>query len=343
MFAAQHAFDRISFKTVAEIYYSHGGKNDVQKSEAWIRRDGDRMDSIGKYVYVGKEAKSYNFRSVIDKERFIQHTAPLSGDDAKVDSKKLTAATSIDRRQYFFRVGRVPHYGGFLDGYFGGIDFQSIFTIMLDAPDAKVVEGETIDGVATKKITATTKFGEAKIWIDPANGYTLRKIEFRRNPEAAKTNTKSDGPKKTPEERRLVSQLLVMDKVTTKSINGVHVPDSGSLQIESKYSDNAVVKLVFHCQRSEIDLAPTFADDAFRMQLPNGVAVFDWDHPQSGLRHVWKNGKIDLADADFSLDAKSRFATTRNWLLIAINGIVLIILAILVVKRAGWFSTDTTR
>src|SRR6185312_12916443 len=47
---AQRAFERISFKTVAEIYYSHGGKEDVQKSEARIRRDGDRMDSVGKYI-----------------------------------------------------------------------------------------------------------------------------------------------------------------------------------------------------------------------------------------------------------------------------------------------------
>jgi hypothetical protein len=327
--ASQRLLDRMSFNVAANIQYTHDGHTDIQKSEAWIRRDQDRMDSAGKYLYEGTlERKSYSFRSIVDNARFVQFTKPLTDDSAeKTESQNLSAATSVDRRQYFFRVGRVPHYGGFLDGYFGGFDYQSIFDVLLNSTDLRMADGEEIDGSATKKITGATTFGTGTIWIAPSKGYTLQKVDFVRVPIADRAKS-SDAPGKKTESSRLVSEHLVLNNISTEEIRGVHVPVSGTLRIESRYSKGNAATLVFDCRRDNIELNPVFSSDAFVMQLPDGTPVSDWDHPKSGLRHEWQNGRIVPTDVDFSHDATGQFTTSRRWILIATNAVVVLILAI---------------
>lgn len=206
---------------------------------------------------------------------------------------------------------------GVLFGRMTGDAGLPLWTIMRESGSLELLpKTEIIDGVETYVLRSRGKYGEHKVWLDPASGRLPRRIEIEKVSgnlldeqqlgTAPAPNTAAP-PKQAPPVRAPVMQLTRgfstrIDKVKIEKKEGLFVitgyeEEGGITTADGKAATRKRTEIQFQV----VEVNPQkFPENAFRfdVEIPNGtiVAVTDNDPPgyQGPVKteHEWVDGKI---------------------------------------------------
>ena len=182
---------------------------------------------------------------------------------------------------------------------FQGVDKRPFYEGLKDSPNLRVSETmEEIDGFPCYLIEGTTNSGNHKVWVDPENGYNVRKaIVERRGKEVYRL----DGV-----EIEEIEGHFLMTRATRKRWGGLW---GAGDRIDVQTSQVSRLRTSF---------SPDFeAMQAFRPDLviPEGTKVHHLDMPRE-VRYEWRNGRVQrptpIGDAAEVLESALNRAKERN-------------------------------
>ncbi len=321
------------------IESSHEGEKSTrkQRAELWTRRQKNLVDCQGSYFFVNSDNEPFRFRCVVNPKRFVQYSGPLS---ESREALVQHGSTSTDRRQHFFATVGVPNYGGFLDGYFNASDNRRLIEIVLESPSIRYLRAETVGGDACDVVGTETPYGRVTFWLASNRGHSVRKMEYHKKAgDLLASGRPMSMPRQEADENepRLDTFSMILEEVEVKNLEGAWVAVGGKLTQVDRYSDGAEYLDVFTCTRDRIELTPAFdGTDAFKIDLANGATIANWDEPKSsGLRHIWRDGDVVLAHADYSADLETHIKLTSSVsrLIASVGGVILLVIAAILLRK----------
>ena len=295
----QSALNRVSMKVTADLSLNYpDSRPKKQRAEYLIRRDGGRLDIMGRYQFIDKlQDKSYRERTVFEQGRFLNYQCSLA--------TKIPDAGSVSKKnatEYFAKYNESIALGGPLDGIIFAMGGRRIADNLLDANDLHIRGREVIKDIPCLVVEGHTRYGEARLWIAPSVGYSCLKYILDRSGNDLWDGDKplsqqpplsyTEDPRVDPP-RPVLRILSVLDEVRVEKIDGHFVPVEGRfVQSISRYQGSKIEDRAVY-RRTEIHFDPDFSGtDAFRIDLPEGLIVFFEDNKQSGIVYKWSNGDV---------------------------------------------------
>lgn len=183
--------------------------------------------------------------------------------------------------------------GAFLEGRFWHNTYVGDWITVLEN-ESKVLlkdKKELVDGHWCHMIKGYTRHGDYKLWIDPNNGYNIRRasIVIDNNDLAWGKPLKSQHIGKAG--KSWVKIVMEVKDVEIEKIGEHYFPLSGTFIRNISYDDGSswIGKTVV--KRRNVQWNPDFkALRAFRIDLPDGTIVLDDDSP--GRRYQLLDGKL---------------------------------------------------
>lgn len=191
--------------------------------------------------------------------------------------------------------------GNVLDGFFyhniheGGI--TDVLRKNLDKISVQAAR-EPVAQHSCYVLKADTPCGEYTLWLDPENGYCMRKADIiiDENDLFSGKPMKESFVKKSccssSEEKRHYQQVhLQLEDVDIAKKDGVFMPVSGTLICQNLFDDGYEQKFKYLIERKNITFNPDFkALNAFKMDMPKDTVIYDLD--VSGVKYQWDNGRM---------------------------------------------------
>jgi hypothetical protein len=261
------------------------------------RYDNRRVDALCHRYEVSddKEKKLvYDTRYVWTGEQFQCRQQYLGSDIA--EEQQILAWGSY-RAKDAKRVLTSQYSGSFISGVMLG-DYQHVCKILKQSGNSKLYgKMETIGNDACYVVEGKTRHGIYKVWIDPNNGYNMRKAIVNKQigdlyydqPIAAEPSDK----------KVAIGYEISTSDVKVQKIGGHYIPISANLIHKYKYNDGSTEQETWSSKRSKIQLNPNFEEmGAFVMDgIPEGTRIRMNDRP--GLVYIWADGRfLSKADID---------------------------------------------
>lgn len=345
--SAQAALQRASFQVTAEIVVTFPS-SDVTRIEYQTRvlREGDRMSITGTEASPDSKGKSSirNFRQVVTDDLWVETGWPST---APGPSQKTGGSFSKQQSLVRGQFASVE-CAGRLDTYFDFVrPIERAAEVLLKADGLRVRGEESIEGTVCKVIEGRTKSGTITLWLAESKGglplkgsheikptdTIIRREEGKEveKPLGEVVIRRSDAP--GDGSLTFTGMTFVLDKVTVERIGEAFVTTAGRYTATEQLSDGTRWTRGETYRRSDIDLAPQFAEDAFLVNLPEESHMTNLDDG-SGVEYVWRGGKVVYGHDDFSGTALGRWRT-RLWLrwVILVGGVALLISAIWLYRR----------
>ena len=205
---------------------------------------------------------------------------------------QITAATSSSPER-IKRIFFEQNNGAFLEGRFWHNSYVGDWITALENESEVFLEDkkQPVDGHWCQKIKGHTHHGDYELWIDPNNGYNIRRasIIVDNNDLAWGKPLRSQGIGK-PGKSWLKIAMEVKD-VEIEKIGEHYFPLGGTYIRNISYDDGSswIGKIVV--KRRNVQWNPDFkALGAFKIELPDGTIVIDEDSP--GGRYQLLDGKL---------------------------------------------------
>lgn len=333
------AADHSSYRFTTDLVDERANRTVHQFIEADVLRAGRLMNYEGFYRFPDTPDKSWRFREVTDENRMMKYLVKKNDSSDLLGPPKngVTSEKILERVRW---VRRYPQYGGFLDGYFSSSGDMRFTELLLNSQDARVLDREEEFGERVCSVVeGRCDFGEITLWIAKDEPHTLHRVEYLKGTGDLLEGNQVVGEPPTDENAGFPkSWRIVVDGLEHQVIDGKPVCASGVLTLTVERMDGKTETQTYRSRREGIVLNPSFDADAFQIDLPEGVPVTHWDHQDSGLRFVWRNGNVERANADFVTPVTERFTGARStglWLFVA-NGIALLLLG-------GWLLVKSRR
>jgi hypothetical protein len=214
---------------------------------------------------------------------------------------------------------------------------------ILQKADGLRVRGEaSIEGTVCKVLEGRTKYGTVTLWLAESKGGLPLRVSHEMKPIDYIVLRGGGGEVEKPMGEEVFAQsdelggpftftgiTCVLDAVTVEQIGEAFVTTAGRYTRTEEFSNGTKWTRVETYRRSNIDLAPHFAEDAFLVKLPEESRMTNLDD-RSGVKYVWRDGKVDYGHDDFSGTALGRWRT-RLWLrwVMLVSGMALLISVII--------------
>lgn len=158
------------------------------------------------------------------------------------------------------------HGGEALDGYLAG-DREPLPQVLRAARSLKVrPETEEVGGHACVVVEATSKHGLYTVWVDEAEGATVRKAEVIKNNGDQYRDLPRLGAM-TVDGAPVARTRFTMDNVAVERINGKVIPVSARMETTYTLADGRTQTVQREHTRTGMDLNPDFgAMDAFKVE-----------------------------------------------------------------------------
>jgi hypothetical protein len=300
---AQSRMDHVSMQVVTDMNLEPlFGRPCEQRVECLFRRDGDRLDVSGRYLFLDKQQdRSTKFRTIIGEKYYIDYDYRFG----KVNGPK-GGIVSEDRPAYLERFARTFCHGAALDGDLILSGRKRLAELLLDAKDRRLRGEETVGGVPCKVVEGSTPYGKIALWIARTQGFITLKVVYQK----AGDDLYEDGKpisRQSPylvaegDERPIEGCRVVVDDVVAREVQkGVYVPVAGRLVETVSLGGGKDIVTTYRYQRSDIILSPRFeGTDAFKTDLPDNVVVTNLDDKESGVVYKWRDGRVIAAYSDF--------------------------------------------
>ena len=191
-----------------------------------------------------------------------------------------------------------PYSGSFISGFMIG-DSQHVCNILKQSGVSKLYERtETIGNNTCYIVEGKTQSGTYKIWIDPNNGFNVRKAIV--NKQIGDLYYNQPITAGNSDNKVMVGCEISMSDVEVEEVGEYYIPISANLICKNKYSDGTTSQDTWSSKRSKVQLNPNFEEiGAFVMDgIPEGTRVIVHEHP--GLEYIWADGRFLL---EVGLDA----------------------------------------
>jgi peroxiredoxin len=216
----------------------------------------------------GKEQLFKEKRQIWDGSRYLLRSKLPSMDHHNAyvsrDGSPVAAMTLGDRQE------------AFLDGFIVGFEGNHYAGALLTSAEMTLGEEmEEIDGHPCYVVEASRhKDDKCVFWIDPAAGYSLRKVVILGTDPAGSSN---------------FVKFRVYD-VQLEQVDGAWFPIAGAAEWRMASSDGRLSTIKYDVRRPNVIRNPDLAAlGAFQMDLPDGTKV---DMDGSHQRYVWLDGDI---------------------------------------------------
>jgi hypothetical protein len=323
---SQEAADKVIFHLIEVATHEIQGRSQTTTADAWLYRDGDRLKY--KATYTDNSGKIVHFVEVIKSDMQIRYQwsppqkAPSMG--------AINKATSM--QAFAKRCGE-------LDGY-DVLTHPSkrLAAVLQEYHDLRILGEEMIGETLCKVISAKTPYGEYTLWLAENMGCLPLKWTHKAGP--TDKNSYSGGKTYAEVDKDLLSTDRTIDNIVIQKFDQVFFPVRGQIIIIQRSIKYGEIKDVFSITRDKIQLNPSFKEEDFSIDLPEGSRVIDND--RSGVLYESRGGQIvPAAHADFSESAEGEWSKRSPWLRIVgwlVSGLALLIVALRVIwhyKKEG--------
>jgi hypothetical protein len=232
--------------------------------------------------------------------------------------------------------------GSILEGYMAGIDGKCLADLVLESPDVNLFDRESIDGISCLRILTKTRYGSVKLWLDEQNGFLPRQYVFDR----VATDLGSNGKRIRDENFYGAGNGNLKDVFAaslTKKMDRVEIGKAGStfyilkarILTDDSLSNGQRVRYETIYERIKFDPTPTFSEEDFKIDLPNGTSINNEDDSDSGVVYEWQDGKVVPVSSDLAGAAEGKWPKrSMNWIATwVITGSVLLFFALRYIWR----------
>jgi len=252
-------------------------------------RDGNRCAWFGRCRFEGeldgeKYSHTRQFRDVVGDDFVLYYSKRDSEEEPE-------ASMGSDVEESRFILQAQGPDGGFLQGRIPGIGLaQTVAEVMRACDTLRLVDRETLNGVACFVVEAKARHGTFAVWLAPEKGYNALKYTVRKDiGDILRDDIRV-------EDQGITECVTVIDAIEVTQIDGVFVPISGRQRSWAKAGEQWESSDYLTAERSEVVLSPDFsALDAFMFRLPEGTTVTHSDVPNLEFRWV---GGMFVPDLD---------------------------------------------
>lgn len=181
-------------------------------------------------------------------------------------------------------------------------DLEPVDSIIREAETAFVEERmDEVDGFPCYVITAVSRNGSYRVWINPERGYNIAKAEVEKKGSDLVWGRPLDyKPKHIPgikiSSPIIASLSFSIKNIRFENVDNVWIPMEADWDSVVKYNDGSVAKGHNHYRRTEITLNPDHdAIGSFKPDIPDGTRVIVED--SGGVRYRWFGGRA-IGDVD---------------------------------------------
>jgi len=260
-------------------------------------RDNNRAEWIGKRLIFGSEGDVDWHNSDFVKD--------IADGNMLVSLEGARLTDGLDSRRvilWYKYTGRLkellenPNWGGPLFGKMYGSNYKSVADLLDESGDLHIRnKGENINGVDCFVLEGTSKYGKVTAWIAPEKGYNAMKWVIEKDPHHLFNDTAIS--KKWPgiEGWQVLFNVKELNEIIGED-DTVLVPKLAYFTFIINFNDGTKNIDHFEYKTSNIQLEPDFeALEAFKIDLPDGIRVFNRDFPN--VKFIWEKGKpVPLLD-----------------------------------------------
>lgn len=187
-------------------------------------------------------------------------------------------------------------------GYLAEDKGTGIVEILRTASDIKLRPAqEVIDGAATWVLEADSDYGEYRLWIDPAAGYSARRVQViksqgNRTSGGRRAGTTGEPPQRDQGDELATATLYMVTVEHTGLTNHgpAWIPEHTSVTTEIEREDGSHVRYSDSLTRYNVDLsAKSVHAGEFLPRALDGTPVeILGPAARSGVQYEWRGGKI---------------------------------------------------
>jgi hypothetical protein len=262
-----------------------------------IRVDGDKID-YRTHVWrgLGSEVKDTPM------DQAILNSSVWDGESLINYRKTNIGIASIKRNKiHRDRMVSITCGGARLTGILE-TDLEPVDSILREAATVSVEERmDEVDGFQCYVISAVSRHGSYRVWINPERGYNIAKAEVKKKGGDLAWDKRLDfkpnavpGMKSPPP--AMESFSFTMKNVLFENVDNVWIPMEADWDSVFKYEDGSVTQGHNHHKRTEITLNPDHdAMGSFVPDIPDGTRVIV--EGSSGVKYTWFGGRA-IGDVD---------------------------------------------
>jgi hypothetical protein len=299
----------VSLHAVVTVHSSSGASDQFPQTLDYVFRwdqGTQRAAWVGRQLICDKDGRIDPWKSTFIKEIADGQMC------VSLDSDRLVEEGDLSRRvilwyNYQERLRDLyenPNYGGPLFGTMYGSNHQTVADLLAASSDLHV-RRENIDGVACLVLEGTSPYGQVTAWIAPEKGYSAMKWVLEKEPHHLFNDTALSvkGWRATFEMKQMQT-LGAADSplfAPARAVFTHRIERDGASDVDT-----------YEYAVTDIQPNPDFAAlGAFRIDLPEGIRVFNRDSPD--LRLQWKNGgPVPLASRRDRTEAASTESTDKR-------------------------------
>jgi hypothetical protein len=306
----------VSLRAVVTVHSTAGERELFPQTLDFVfrhDRDTHRAEWLGRLLIYGEDGKIDPRNSMVIKDIADGHML------ASLEYDRLAAETDRSRRimlwyNYEERLKHLyenPNYGGPLFGAMYGSSHKTVAGLFEASPDLHVRrERENINGVPCLVLEGTSPYGKATAWIAPDKGHSAMKWTIEKDPHHLFDDTVLSH--KWPGLERSQATFEVKETQEVAAEGSTTFAPAAAV-FTHLVSHNGITDVdTYEYTVTDIQPNPDFAAlGAFKMDLPDGVRVFDQQAP--GIRFQWENGRPEaIIDQSFLSDLDREIAVLKN-------------------------------
>ncbi len=260
-------------------------------------RDNNRAEWLGKQLIHGSEGEVDMINSEVIKD--------IADGNMYIDFAGAKLANKVDSRRVILRYNYTeslkellenPNHGGPLLGKMYGSNYKSVADLLDEATNLHIHDKKAnINGVACFVLEGTSGYGKVTAWIAPEKGYNAMKWVIEKGPDHLFNDAAISKQWPSTKDWQVTYNVKELHKIISED-KTVFIPRLSSFNFHINFRDGTKNVDEFEYKTSDIQLNPDFeALGAFKIDLPDGLRVFNKDNPNLTFR--WKNGR-PVADAE---------------------------------------------
>jgi hypothetical protein len=271
----------------SEEEYAKVPRRPGARSENEFRRDGAKLDV--------RAAQVWHQGEIVNEARFhtvVNSNYSLMWQFNPQFAEGPTWASGSDGPSNIFGVALSQRSSGLaLDGLVLFCGAERLAKILSGAGDVHVQGREEIDGRRCEIVAGTTEYGAISLWIAPTAGHLPMKSLCKKGPgDRPHADELGFGFGKGVVRNAWACTVEIKQVLVCQ---GTYVPVKG-LATETWDLDNGKHgEVISEIERTRITLGPPAGKGLFEMKdLPEDAEVIHEGHKGSGLRYMWRHGKI---------------------------------------------------
>lgn len=179
-------------------------------------------------------------------------------------------------------------FGWMLEGYFFGMNQQSVVQLLANAEETEstLVEDSSLLHIKAK----TAKHGTVEAWFDADHDFLLRKYRLSKSAEDRFDDTPLQELPRPEGVPPTITWVVETSEFDVKVIDGIALPVSGTLTLTVEHPGGSSNVIRYEISRENIEFSVDPELEKLSSFIPEGANVLNREHP--GLRYTLQGGEF---------------------------------------------------